>query len=263
MGIRKHHDYLLWECLVQDHPTGYPSRNPKFKWNFLVISQLSSPRMYDLPEADLIVLVKTQQDSAAFTILAERHAGIYLSVIIRYADAYPFAINRRDLEDDRIFNIHRFILDYDPTRGTKLSTYIGDRTDWMCKELLKRDRNNPISAGTYGPSGAVALTIGGDTYATPTGSEISLIDESPGARVVDIADRDIQIAEILEVAKRVVPDKRFTSILHLRHFNDTGPTSLSWRQIGTRVELSHEGARKLYNANLAVVKKHLMKPCIV
>jgi hypothetical protein len=219
--------------------------------------------MPDPTEADLIALVKTKQDSAAFTTLAERHAGIYLSVINRYADAYPFAINRRDLEDDRIFNTHRFILDYDPTRGTKLSTYIADRTDWMCKELLKKDRNNPVLAGTYGPSGAIALTIGGDTYATPTGAEISLIDESPGARVVDIADRDIQIQEILRVAAEVVPDKRFSSILHLRHFNDTGPTSLSWREIGVRVGLSHEGARKLHNANLAIVKKHLMKPCIV
>lgn len=215
-------------------------------------------------EADLIALVKTKQDSTAFTTLADRHAGIYLSVINRYADCYPNAINRRDLEDDRMFNIHRFILDYDPARGTKLSTYIGDRTDWMCKGLLKRDRENPISAGTYGPSGAIALTIGGDTYATATGAEISLVDESPASHVVEVANRDIQIEEALKAAENVVEDKRFASILHLRHFNDEGgPTSLSWRQIGMKVGLSHEGARKLYNANLAVVKKHLMKPCIV
>ena len=210
-----------------------------------------------LSEPDLIALVKTKQDSPALVTLAERHAGIYLSVVGRYAECYPNTINKRDLEDDRLFNIHRFILDYDPARGTKLSTYIGDRTDWMCKGMLKKDRDNPISSGTYGPSGAMALTIGGDTYATPTGSEITLVDESPEARVVEVADRELKTETILSVAREVVADKRFISILGYRHFNTTGPTSLSWRQIGEKTHMSHEGARKLYNTQLAVVKRHL------
>lgn len=217
----------------------------------------------DLTEADLINLVKTKQDSPALVTLAERHAGIYLSIVARYSDSYPNTISRRDLEDDRLFNIHRFICDYDSTRGTKLSTYIGDRTNWMCLGMLKRERENPIAAGTYGPSGAIGLTIGGDTYATPTGSEITLMDESPAAQVVEIANRELQTEEVMTAAREVVPDKRFASILHYRHFNDTGPTSLSWRKIGEKIGLSHEMARRIYHTNLPVVKRHLTQPCLV
>ena len=157
-------------------------------------------------EPDLIALVKTKQDSPALVTLAERHAGIYLSVVGRYAECYPNTISKRDLEDDRLFNIHRFILDYDSTRGTKLSTYIGDRTDWMCKGLLKKDRDNPIASGTYGPSGALGLTIGGDTYATSTGSEVTLVDESPGSRVVEVADRELKTESVLAAAREVGTD---------------------------------------------------------
>lgn len=216
-----------------------------------------------LSESELISLVKTKQDSAALVMLADRHAGIYMSVVGRYSECYPNTVKREDLADDRLFNIHRFILDYDSSRGTKLSTYIGDRTDWMCKGLLKKDRENPISAGTYGPSGAIGLTIGGDTYATPTGSEITLMDESASARVVDIADRELQTEAVLTAAREVVKDKRFVSILGYRHFNSPGKTSLSWRQIGEKMNLSHEQSRKIYYANLVIVKRHLTKPCLV
>lgn len=221
------------------------------------------PSSDTLSEAELIELIKTKQDSTALIILADRHAGIYLSVASRYADCYPNTIRIDDLKDDRLFNIHRFILDYDPARGTKLSTYIGDRTDWMCKSMLKRDRENPISSGTYGPSGALGLTIGGDTYATPTGSEVTLMDESPAARVTDVADRELQTEAVLEAAREVVADKRFMSILSYRHFNAKGKSSLSWRQIGEKMSMSHEGCRKVYNVNLAAIKKHLTKPCVV
>ena len=216
-----------------------------------------------LSEAELIDLVKTKQDSDALVTLADRHAGIYMSVVGRYSECYPNTIKREDLADDKLFNIHRFILDYDNSRGTKLSTYIGDRTDWMCKGMLKKDRENPIASGTYGPSGAIGLTIGGDTYATPTGSEITLVDESASARVVDVADRELQIEAVLTAAHEVVKDKRFVSILTYRHFNAQGKTSLSWRQIGKKIGLSHEMSRKIYNRNLAVVKTHLTKPCLV
>lgn len=213
--------------------------------------------MPELSEHQLVELVKTKQDSDAVSILIERHSGIYLSVIGRYCAAYPNALNKGDLTDDRMFNMHRFIVDYDPKRGTKLSTYIGDRTDWMCRSLVTRDKENPIASGSYGPHGPVSLTIGGDGYATPSGVEMNLVDYSPQANVVDVADRDLATQDVLKAAKECATDERFVSILTYRHLNPTGPTSLSWREIGKRLSLSHEGARKCYNTNLAIVKRYL------
>jgi DNA-directed RNA polymerase sigma subunit (sigma70/sigma32) len=208
-------------------------------------------------ESDLIALVKDHQDSDALTRLVEQHAGIYISVIGRYSQCYPNVIKHDDLVDDRFFNIHRFILDYDPSRGSKLCTYIGDRTDWMCKDMMTRSRENPVATGTYGPGGAISLTHYGDSYATPSGAEITLVDESPAARVRDVVDTDLKTQEVFKVAGEVVQDKRFMSILHYRHFNNTGPTSLSWREIGEKLSLSHEGCRKIYNSNIELVKRRL------
>lgn len=215
-------------------------------------------------EPSLIALVKEQQDSDALKVLVNQHTGIYVNVVSRYAQSYPNVIKQPDLVDDRFFNLYRFIVDYNPERGTKLSTYIGDRTDWMCKEMLKKGRENPIAAGTYGPGGAVPLTIGGDTYATPSGTEVTLVDESASSSVIEMADRDLKTEEVMRVAREVSKDDRFMSILHYRHFNDEGPTSLSWREIGKKVGLSHEGCRKAYFTNIAAVRRRLNRnPALV
>lgn len=208
----------------------------------------------------LINRVKTEQDSEALTTLVNSHTGLYLKVVSRYAAAYPNVIKRDDLADDRLFNIYRFILDYDPDRGTKLSTYIGDRTDWMCRTLLKQDERNPVRAGTYGPSGAMSLGSVGDTYTTAHGESITLADETDETRVVEVADRDLRLEDVLAAAWRVCEDKRFISILTYRHFNEgdpNGQTCLSWRQIGEKLGLSHEACRKIYWHNLAIVKAHI------
>lgn len=206
-------------------------------------------------EADLIGLVKDKRDSDATAALITANTGIYLTIVDRYATAYPNTIRRNDLADDKLFNIYRFILDYDPTRGTKLSTYIGDRTSWMCKTLLKQDVRNPVRAGTYGPSGAMMLAD--DTYTTEGGQSHTLVDESAEADVAAVVDKDMRIEDIMAAAWGVCEDKRFAEILGYRHFNHPGPTSLSWRQIGEKMSISHERARTLYHEGMALVKQHL------
>jgi len=209
-------------------------------------------------ESILICQVKETSDSVALTALVNAHTGIYVDVISRYAHVYPHVIKKDDLVEDRLYNLYRFIVDYDPTRGAKLSTYICDRTNYMCKTLLKQDRVNPITAGTYGPGGALSLGTMGDTYTTNSGTNITLIDECPDAKVVDTANKDLQIEDIMKTITTSCSDKRFLKILQYRHFN-TPETCLSWREIGKRMKLSHERVRVIYNENIDIIKQYLKK----
>lgn len=217
---------------------------------------LPSPETDTLPEADLISLVKTEQDSAALLALINRHTGIYFHVVNRYAASYPNAIKAQDMDDDKLFNIYQFILAYDPNRGMKLSTYISDRTDYLCKTMLKKDEHNPISAGTYAPTGAISLDRNEDTYSTNNGGHVTLQDRSPSAQVLEVVDHDIGIQDIQRAAKEANLDKRFMQILEYRHFGQNH-RAMTWRDIGKNMGMSYEGARKLYFANIELVKNHL------
>ncbi len=215
---------------------------------------LPSPDTTSLPEADLIARVKVDRDSAALVTLVNRHTGFYFSVVNRYAATYPNVIKARELDDDKLFNIDRFVCDYDPTRGTKLSTYICDRTDYLCKTMLKRDERNPLSAGAYAPSGIKPLDVNEDTYATSNGRYVTLEDESATARVTETANTHLGVEDIRRAAGEVCTDPRFVQILDCRHGEGN---EMSWRAVAKRVGISHEGCRKVYFHNLALVKAHL------
>lgn len=206
----------------------------------------------------LIEKVKTEQDSEALTQLASTTSGVYLSIVNRYAAVYPNTIRRDDLADDRLFNLYRFILDYDPTRGTKLSTYIGDRTHWMCKTLLKQDHQNPVRAGTYGPSGALTFGTACDTYTTETGDSITLTNETADGDVIETVDKDMRLDDVMAAAMQV-EDKRFATILALRCFQPDRLIPMTWREIGDKVGVSHECARGIYQRNIAILRKQMRK----
>ncbi len=209
-----------------------------------------------LPEADLIARVQTDKDSAALLALVNRNTGIYFQVVNRYAAAYPNAVKANDLDDDKLFNIYQFILDFDPVRGKTLCGYIHDRTDYLCKGILRKDERNPVSAGAYLSSGAAPLDRDDDTYATNNGGHATLTDESPSAQVAEVANLDLGIEDIRRAAGEVCTDKRFARILTYRHFQPSHQV-MSWREVAKKVKLSHEGCRKVYLHNLELVKAHL------
>lgn len=216
-----------------------------------------TPTLDQIDVAALVSRVQESQDSAALSVLIDNTTGYYLGVVNKYAQAYPQVIRRADLADDKMFNIYRFILDYDPTRGAKLSTYITSRTDWMCKDLLDKEQNNPIKVGSYSATGNMSLGAVSDTYTTTHGDLVTLEDESDSAKVVEEADKDLKIEEIMGAAWQQCSDKRFVQILNYRHFSPPGKAPLTWREIGERLGLTHEACRKIYNKNITIVRNKI------
>lgn len=208
-------------------------------------------------DEELVNRVKQNQDSDAVVTLANRHSGIYFKVVNSYASTYPNVIRIDDMESDKLSNLYDFILAYDPNRGMKLSSYIGDRTDYMCKVMLRRDDRNPLSYGQYSATGSAQL-LGEqeEHYSTNHGTRVVLTDESVSASVTETANCDIAVEDILAAAIEICADNRFIEILGYRHFN-TPKCGLSWRDIGRKMNLSYEQCRKIYASNIERVKNHI------
>lgn len=199
--------------------------------------------MTETPESILVHRVKDTQDSGALTELINMHTGIYFTVVNNYAKAYPDVIKINDMQDDKMYYMYKFILDYKDDRNTKLSTYIGDRTDYLCKHILKRENRNPLCGGE-------------PILGTPDEEHpIQVVDQTPSARPAEIANKEIVIDDVLRVASTddVCPDKRFAQILAYRLRRNP----MSWRKIGDEMKLSHEWARKIYVKNMGKVKRNL------
>ena len=52
-------------------------------------------------------------------------------------------VRKSDLIEDKNFYIYQAVLKYDPNRGTKFSTYLGNETKWMCLNLYNKNKKNP------------------------------------------------------------------------------------------------------------------------
>lgn len=182
-----------------------------------------------LTDLELILRIKESQDQSAIIELTQRHTGIYIEIANQFSSYDKVRID--DIKDDRMDNIYRWALKYDPSRGMQFGSYVGDQTRFLCLKTLSR----------------TPRTI--EFFESETDS-----NEKDSAEKVSSSDLLSEAYKnALLVAKNSNP--KFGRIFRMR-FPSHGK-GLSWRAIGKRMGLSHERVRLIYNENIEEVKKYL------
>lgn len=178
-----------------------------------------------LSDLDLINKVKETNDSSAMNELIQRHTGVYITI----AQQYSYLSNKiqlEELKDDIVYNIHQWIGKYDPERGMKFGTYVGQMTKYMCLDLLG---------------------------STPDKIEINENVPMPAMGAPD-APTPEDLRDTRDEAAKVV-DTRFAAIFDMR-FPEIGRRK-TWRQIAKALGLTPEGARYVFNKNIGKISKTL------
>jgi len=188
-----------------------------------------------ISDITLINQIKTDNDSAAVTELVNRHTGIYVNVVKKYS-CYPDFVARAnvtDLRDEKFFNIYQWALKYDPTRATEsgkpmqFGSYVGEMTKYLCQSLLYRGQESIALNEDIAPTNDTGIT------------------EQSG--------RDLAIEEIKNEVNEVESDL-FKRIFNARF---CGQKPQSWRKVGEAVNMSHEGARRVFERHIGAVREHL------
>ncbi len=171
----------------------------------------------------LIEKIKNNQDSSALQELANRHTGIYVSTVKSYSYLNP--VDQQDLIDHKLLNIYNAVLAYKPEKEMKFSTFVGQNIKWECQRMISK------KAGVFEE---VADSIQDDTA------------------TINRIDGEFSIMLMQELSQ--VEDKRFVEIFRMRHLQD--PKN-SWREIGTKLNISYECARKIYKKNIGYIKEKI------
>ena len=174
-------------------------------------------------DQELIDKIKSTKDSSALTELANRHTGLYMSVINHYSGYSRSNIDFDDLREDQYLHIYNWLMKYDPSKNMKFSTYVGENTKFMCMNLLRSINRKPI----FETEDALLNIKSQDT----TSLNCDLTD----------ADNLIDDAE----------SSKFKKIVKLRLEGKT------WKEVGKKVSLSHEAARKKYLKNINKIQKYV------
>lgn len=196
----------------------------------------------DLSDIDLISLVKDGSCSEAFCELVGRHSGIYLDTLYKYAPASSYYISREEFIDDKDLNIYEAIINYDPDKGAKFSTYLGNSTRWKCLNTVNKNKKRK-------------------TYSLDTEHRDSIeyeVNLESGQTTEDFTKNltSVESLDIIRKEAELCGDPRIKTIFDMRYFEcDNKPTT--WKIIADKINLSIQGAIDIHNRFIIKTKtKH-------
>ena len=188
-------------------------------------------------DLELISLIKQDEDpSIHLSELIERHSGIYLDIINTYASRDSSFIDRAELIKDKDFNIYQAVVKYDPNRGAKFSTYLGNETKWLCLNTYNKNKRHP----------------------TITTETLDLLHPDLGLYTESVKDnlKKDSLTKVLQLIKDH-PDKRVEKIFKMRYIIGKKNKVMPWKNIGNAMNLSIQGCINIHNAAITSIKKSL------
>lgn len=187
-----------------------------------------------ISDIELINKVKRKNDSIALKELEQRHSGICHQMIRKYyTNIVTSGIDPEDLVSDKLLVIYKSVINYNPEKNVKFSTWLGNQMRYHCLNCM--NKKDP--------------TIAMENSTIKTIVEKSQKNESSAETL--IKEKADLVFSILERIK----DKRIIKIFKLRYFN--GRKHLAWNKIGKKLKLSTQTVINLHNKGKIFIKNKL------
>lgn len=191
----------------------------------------------DVKDSDLVSNIQEQVNvEESLEELVNRHSGIYLEMVNNYASPNNPFIDYQELIQDKEYKIYNTAMKYDPHRGAKFSTYLGNETKWMCLNLYNRNKRRPIFQNELIENMAANNDLNEDTI--------------PESIKQDLLNK------VLSVIKQH-PDSRVEKIFEMRYIVGTKNKVMPWKRIGESMNLSIQGCINIHNSAIEHVQQEL------
>ena len=184
-------------------------------------------------DQELIDNIKNHQDvTKSLSELVDRHSGIYFDVVNRYVPTTSTYCDKQELFDDRDFNIYNAALKYDPEKGAKFSTFLGNETKFVCLNAYNRAKKKPLISRSP--------------------DNLDFIEKEDENTIMD----GILLKEINTLIKKNA-DPRVAKIFHMRYNEGNGNRTLPWNKIAPHVGLSIQGCINVHDMEIRNLKRKL------
>lgn len=178
----------------------------------------------------LIKNLKNEKDNDSLKELINRHSGIYVDMVNKYIPENMEGVSKNDILDEKDLSIYDAALNFDETKNTKFSTYIGNLTRWKCLNIYNKNKKFPKEP-------------------------ISEISKNA------VCDSDLTFLEKQESIERInsaidkLPDERAKIIFNMRYSG--GKKLTPWKKIAKKLDLSIQGCINIHNKNLTEIKRYV------
>lgn len=185
-------------------------------------------------ESDISLIEKVQKDNDADSLaeLIERHSGIYLDMVHSVIPNNCTFLDKNDILEDKNYSIYKAILNFNPNKNAKFSTYLGNETRWKCLNLFNRG-------------------IKYEYLDIQDFKEDFFFSED--SKIENISTNEI-FQKVLELAKQH-QDSRIYEIFNLRYVIGDGNKTMSWKNVSKKINISIQGCINIHNRFIEEVKK--------
>ena len=185
-----------------------------------------------IDDVELVENIKNEKDvDDCLQELIERHTGIYLDIVNKYTQ-HTNTSNKLDLIDEKDYNIYQTALKYKSDKGTKVPTFLGNETKWIClnkQNKIKKEKK----------------------VAFDDISEIDLAQEDDGNKEkLEVFKKTIELAKQHE-------DKRVEKIFEMRYIIGEKNKVMPWKKISKELNMSIQGCINIHNSAIEEFKLEL------
>ena len=185
--------------------------------------------MESIPDETLIERIQRRRCEDSLKELISRHTGICITVAKQFFSAQS-GIVAIDFPGEKDGIIYEAAMDFDPSRGVKFCTLLGNRIRWHCLNKLSKN-------GRYLPCESDTLEF--------------LVNQGKLNHEPNFVEESAYVFSILDQLK----DKRIAQIFRLRYFS--GKKNRSWASICKTMKMSHQGVINLHNKAVEFVREKM------
>lgn len=182
----------------------------------------------------LIEKVKKEADLESLNILIERHSGIYLDMVNSVIPNNCDFLDKNDIIEDKNISIYKAVMNFDESKNTKFSTYLGNETRWKCLNLFNRGTKYKY------------LDI------NDFNNDENLVDDE---MLNELCSKEV-LDKVYELANNH-KDDRVKKIIKLRYVIGEGNKTMPWKNISEKINVSIQGCINIHDRFIEEIKKEI------
>jgi len=178
---------------------------------------------------------KNKNSDVCLNILIERHSGLCVEMINSYMSRNYNETLRSEMIKEKDYDIYTSALKFNPTKGAKFTTYLGNEIKWKCLNLYNKNKKNPT------------LNIEDNLI-----NYFNFIHNEPNNENTEVFNNIISKAE-------KHPDKRVGQIFKLRYVVGKKNSVMPWKYISKSLNMSIQGCINIHDSALENFRKKIRK----
>tara|TARA_B100002019_G_scaffold293175_1_gene319167 strand:- start:23748 stop:24353 length:606 start_codon:yes stop_codon:yes gene_type:complete len=173
--------------------------------------------------------------------LVNRHSGIYLDMINGYVSTFNNKSTKDEMIKEKEYQIYSSALKFNPDKGAKFSTYLGNETKWKCLNMYNKNKRHP---------------------SVPIQEELidffnyKFIEEHQAGSPAEFKNEIF--VNIMKQANSH-PDSRVGKIFNLRYVEGKDNGVMPWKNVSSKLKLSIQGCINIHNSAIKQFKQSFNK----